>query len=319
MRRSSRRIFATEALAAARPARQRPTEVPSALPSALLACNNFGQQLMDRVRHIRVNRAVLALVAAASIRTAGAEHDHGGHGSHGGHGGHGGAAPEDSLGLTVTAGALAASYQSRLFEGTYQGARAGAAFARDRYEIGASFTGYRIVRNGRADHGLGDLLVHGNAMLVERGALSAGVHLMVMTPTGDDQLGLGMGHFMLMPAVWSGYAAGRVHASAMLGYGRGLGDASVHAEHAGGWPLVDPMSFSELTLDASAALAFARAWTAGAALHGALPTGDGDARMIAGARVSWRHGRVDAAGEVQAGVLGDPVRVRGVLSTSLHF
>jgi hypothetical protein len=116
---------------------------------------------MDRVRHIRVNRAALALVAAASIRTARAEHDHGGHAA---------AAPEDSLGLTVTAGALAASYHARLYEGTYQGARAGAAFARDRYELGASFTAYRIVRNGRADHGLGDLLVHGNATLVARGA-----------------------------------------------------------------------------------------------------------------------------------------------------
>ncbi|HWO20071.1 MAG TPA: hypothetical protein VNO30_14895 [Kofleriaceae bacterium] len=278
------------------------------------------------MRHARVSRAALALAvvlaAVAASPPARAEHDHGDHGGHGdqgGHGGHGAAGAEAALGVTVTAGALAASYHSRLYDGSYEGARAGAAFARGRYEVGAELAGYRIVRNGRAGHGLGDLHVHGSAMLVARGALSAGVHLMVMAPTGDDRLGVGMGHVMLMPAAWSAYAAGRARASVMLGYGRGIGDEGVHAEHGGSWPLVDPMGFSELTLDAAAAFAFARAWTAGVALHGALPLSAGDTRLLAGARVSWRAGRVDTAGELQAGVVGDPVRVRGLLSTSLRF
>jgi hypothetical protein len=270
--------------------------------------------------------AAAALAAAATAAApAWAGHDHGGHGDHGDHGGHGdpggrAAAPDaEPLGLTVTAGVVAATYRGTLYEGDYEGALAGAAFARGRYEASASMTGYRIVRNGRAATGLGDLMVHGSASLLARGPVSAGAHLMLMAPTGADQTGLGMGHFMLMPALWSAYAAGAARASASVGYARVLGDAGAHAEHGAAWPLVDPMAASELTLEVAGTLALARALAAGALLRGALPLEGSDARLLAGLRVAWRAGRVEVAAEGQAGVLGAPVRVRGLLSTSLSF
>jgi hypothetical protein len=143
---------------------------------------------------------------------------------------------------------------------------------------------------------------------------------MVMAPTGDAMRGLGMGHWMLMPAAWSSYATSIITLSGSLGYARGTGSANAHADHGGGgaWPLVEPMSFQELTYDASAMIAVARDFAVGARLLGAFPPDD-DARAIGAARVTWRAGRIETTAEAQAGIAGDPVRVRGLVSTSMTF
>jgi hypothetical protein len=181
-------------------------------------------------------------------------------------------------------------------------------------------TVYQLDRNGKTYRGMGDVMIHGAAQLYANGGFSAGAHLMVMAPTGDAMRGLGMGHWMLMPAAWSAYTTSIVTVSGSLGYARGTGSANAHAAHGGGgaWPLVEPMSFSEITYDASAMFPVARTLSVGARLLGALPTDD-DARAIAAARVSWRTGRIETAAEAQAGIAGDPVRVRGLVSTSMTF
>lgn len=222
--------------------------------------------------------------------------------------------------ITATVGALAASYRSRLYAGDYQGASLGVKVTHGRYEVAVRGLAYQIDRNGRTYRGFGDVMVHGAATIVERGSLAAGAHLMVMLPTGDDMRGLGMGHVMIMPAAWSVWSPAWGTLGGSIGYARGLGDESAHAEHNGGgaWPLVDPMSFSEITYDATAMLDVAHGLRAGVRLLGAVPIED-DVRAIGAARISWRAGRVETTAEAQAGIAGDPVRLRGIVSTAMSF
>lgn len=222
--------------------------------------------------------------------------------------------------LTASIGAIAASYRSRFYEGHYQGGSLGVAWSRGRFEVAARGIAYQIDRNGKTYRGFGDTKVHGAARLFERGGFHAGAHLMVMAPTGDAVSGLGMGHWMLMPAAWASYAQRVVTVNGSLGYARGIGGEDVHAEHGGGgWPLVEPMSFSEITFDAMAMVPVARSLAIGAHVLGAMPLDDDETRVIGGARISWRAGRIETLAEAQAGIAGDPVRFRGLVSTAMTF
>jgi len=176
----------------------------------------------------------MVLVVPAVAR---AEHEHGMH-------------SEPDAHAKVSVGAMAASYRSHLFEGEYQGAVVRASYVSRSFEIGASNALYRIVRNGKPDRGLGDLTVFGNANLFARGSSTGGAHVMAMLPTGDAMLGLGMGHVMLMPALWYAWTPDAGSLSVALGYSQAIGGGHVHAAHGGGgWPLVDPMTASEMIYD----------------------------------------------------------------------
>jgi hypothetical protein len=259
---------------------------------------------MDRVRNAGI---AIALVALAHAAYADHEHD-------------APARSRDDTSVTASAGVLAARYRSRLFEGEYSGATLGLAVRHRRYEFAARGAAYQIDRNGRTYRGFGDVMVHGAVTLVERDALAAGVHVMAMLPTGDEMKGLGMGHVMLMPAAWATWAPNAFALGGSIGYARGLGDEAVHAEHGGGgsWPLVDPMTFSEVTFDATAMYTLAHGLRTGARVLGAFPLDD-DVRAIGAARVAWRSGRVETTAEAQFGLVGDPVRMRGVVATAVRF
>lgn len=247
--------------------------------------------------------------AALSATTAYAEHDHGAP-----------ARAEDDSRIVASVGALAARYRSRLFEGDYQGGTLGGTYARGIFEVGVRGAAYQIERNGKTYRGAGDVMVHGAATLLERGVLAAGTHLMIMVPSGDAMRGLGMGHWMVMPAAWAAWSPSRFAFSGSLGYARGIGDDGAHAEHGGGsaWPLVEPMSFSEATFDATAMILLADELRAGVRILGALPTDD-DTRAIGAARVTWHTGRLETTAEAQVGIAGDPVRMRGLVSTAMRF
>ena len=253
---------------------------------------------MDRVRNARV---ALALVTFAS--TASADHEH---------------AARERDGVTVQLGLLAASYRSRLYEGEYTGALAGVAWRSGRYELAARSAAYQIDRNGRTYRGFGDAMIHGAVTVLAAPELAAGAHLMMMLPSGDDVKGLGMGHVMVMPAVWATWTPNALAIGGAIGYARGIGDAGVHAEHAGSWPLVDPMTFSEVTFEATAMYALAHGIRGGVRILGAVPLDD-NARVLGSARVAWRAGRVETTAELQLGIAGDPVRVRGVVTTAMRF
>jgi hypothetical protein len=267
-------------------------------------------------------RLVVLAVLVLAPGAAWAQHDQGhhGHGDHGGHGGHGQHEAVRGSSFSASVGVIAASYESMFFTGDYQGLAATGRWSRGRFGASLGVTGYRIGKNGKAVTGLGDLMLHGHATVLQAGRLSAGAVAMVMAPTGDHDAGLGMGHVMLMPGGWIHWAPGRLALAASAGYARGLGGGNIHAEHGGGaWPLVDPMTPSELTLGASGMVSLASALRAGVRADAAIPTGGEDARLFGGVRAVWTHGSVETTAELQAGLAGAPFGVRGLVEAAVRF
>src|SRR6185295_2173287 len=96
------------------------------------------------------------------------------------------------------------------FGGNYEGVIAGGDWSYDRFSAGASWAYYRMLRNGSEAYGGGDIVAHGTVALVQQGGVHAGVMGAVSVPTGDDAVGFGMGHTMLMPAAYGAGSFGRV-------------------------------------------------------------------------------------------------------------
>jgi hypothetical protein len=154
--------------------------------------------------------------------------------------------------------------------------------------------------------------------LIMRQRFHVGVVGGVSAPTGDDRRGTGMGHLMVMPAVYGMASRGIVTGTASLGYSRALGGDMDH-DH-GPWPLVEPMLMSEVSWSAGGDVAWTPAMSTGLHVGGGIPAGAaGETRVTAGARIAWHAGRVESAAEIQAGLAGDPFTVRGVVSTALSF
>lgn len=264
----------------------------------------------------------LAIVAGAAAPSR-ADHDHS-H-AHGGHAGHGspsgsGDPDGDASGFGASVGVRAAGYDARLYTGDYQGASVGAQWSRGRYAAAASLGYYRLQKNGKRVHGVGDAMVHGVAALWTERAVAAGVALGLSLPTGDDRAGFGMGHAMVMPSLWTRWTIGRFAVGGAAGYCRGIGGGSLHAEHGGGaWPLVDPMNFEELTGGVFGELELAGGLRAGASIGGALALDGGDHRAIAGPRIAWTTGRFTTTAELSAGLAGDPFTFRGSIDTAVRF
>jgi len=258
-------------------------------------------------------------------------HDPAAHASHGdGHAGHQAEHHGTLLGAhhrhahgssyTMSLGLIAARYDARLYAGDYQGVVAGVRWARGRFGAAATVPAYRLTKNGKVVRGLGDVMAHGHVTLAARGAVAAGLMLMMSAPTGDDHAGLGMGHVMVMPEAWVAWAIPTFALIGSVGYSRALGGDNAHAEHGGGmWPLVDPMNASELPYGTTAMYALAPQLAVGARLAGAIPLDDGDHRLYGGVRVAWSAGRIDTAAEILGGIVGDPFGVRGVVETSVRF
>lgn len=271
------------------------------------------------------SRIAIALVVLSWISQARAEHVHGamaeearGHGD--------GASQDDSPRSRVSIGLamFAASYSAYLYEGDYHGATVRAGWDRGWLGFGAELSAYRLSRNGQDLDGLGDVQLHAHATVFERGAVAAGAMMMASLPTGDSDGGLGMGHAMVMPELWAMVRRGRWDVSASTGYSRMLGGALAHAMHGGGmWPLVDPMTAEELTGRGAVMFELGRvidgALAVGARAQGAVPLDAGDARLAAGGRARWTHGRVTASIEVLRGWIGDPFGTRGSVEAAMAF
>jgi hypothetical protein len=129
-----------------------------------------------------------------------------------------------------------------------------------------------------------------------------------------------MGHVMLMGHGWGAALLGRTTVRGLIGYGRALGGAAEHAHHGGGaWPLVDPMTVSELIGAAGIERSLTRTLSAGARTGLALPLEAGETRVTLTARVAWSRGRYRTAAELGAGLAGEPFDLRGVITTSARF
>ncbi|HEY5920822.1 MAG TPA: hypothetical protein VIV11_04090 [Kofleriaceae bacterium] len=212
---------------------------------------------------------------------------------------------------------VAASYDSMLYVGNYQGIAAAVTWSNDRFAAGASTAWYRIEANGRSLYGFGDVVAHGQVRLVGDRHAGAGVMAAASAPTGDDRHGLGMGHPMLMPALFGTWHVDRVRLAATAGYSVALGGNDGH-DH-GMWPIVEPMNRSELTWSAGGDVAITPRIHGGVRLSGGVPIGDGDHRLAGGVRAGWTSGRFITAAELQAGLAGDPFNIRGVVSGSVSF
>lgn len=222
--------------------------------------------------------------------------------------------------VAVSLGLIASTYRSPLFEGTYQGAIAGARVSLGRVGAAVSLPAYHLVRNGASIDGIGDVMLHAHATLLERGTVTAGAMMMASVPTGDGDRGLGMGHVMLMPEAWATWVPSRFAVAVSAGYGYAFGGASAHAHHGGGmWPLVEPMNASEITFGGTGMFAVAPTLGIGVRAYGATPTSEGDTRLAGGARVVWIAGRLTTTAELLGGLVGEPFGARGMLETSIRF
>jgi len=221
---------------------------------------------------------------------------------------------------SASLGLLAASFSTQSFVGDYQGLTPGVHWAHTRFSAASGIGAYRLRKNGALYHGVGDLFVQGQAVLVGHHARSAGIVFAMSAPTGSQRDGLGMGHVMVMPALWGSWSAGEVTLAASAGYGHAIG-ASQDGEHPHGTgPIVDPMNMRELTWSATGEVSVARALRLGARLGGAIALEDsGVHRTVGVARAVWTVGRVDTSAELQLGIAGDPFIARGVIETALRF
>jgi hypothetical protein len=213
---------------------------------------------------------------------------------------------------------VAATYETMTYGGNYQGVLPSVRWSRPRYGAAVTAGYYRLEENGAKVYGFGDLTVHGNATLAGDSNASAGIVAGVTAPIGDGQRGTGMGHVMLMPALFGTYGLERFDFVATAGYSRAIGGHTDH-DH-GPWPLVEPMLMSEISWSAGADVHATRDVRIGGRFSGGIPVGaPGDTRVVGAARIGWHAGRVDSAAEIQAGLAGDPFNVRGVVSTALSF
>lgn len=250
---------------------------------------------------------LLFAIAIAVSGVAHAQHDHG--------------AVEHPHHATWSASAalIAARFSTPSFVGDYQGISPAAHWTSMRLAASIVAPLYRITKNGATDYGPGDVMAHGQLVLLGAHARAAGVALAVSVPTGSERERLGMGHVMVMPAAWASYGVGEAVFAGSVGYGRAIGAGGEHADHGGG-PLVDPMNFSELTWSATGDLRLARTLSAGVKLGGAVALGEaGTDRVSGGARVTWGTGRVQTTAELQGGFVGAPFEVRGVLASLVRF
>ena len=181
------------------------------------------------------------------------------------------ATPSSSFtaGVSLVAASFSPSQADNMFYGgNYQGVAAGPQWACDRFSAGASGSYYRLQRNGDEQYGIGDLSANAQVALVRQTTLQAGVLAAFSVPTGNEDLGFGMGHPMLMPAV---YAAARRadRVTGSFGYSRALTSGGhVH----GMAPLVDPMNMSELSWSIGGDVAIT-AGVRGGAFDGGVPVG----------------------------------------------
>ncbi|MBV8759719.1 MAG: hypothetical protein JO257_20690 [Deltaproteobacteria bacterium] len=230
---------------------------------------------------------------------------------------------DSSSGFTAGVSLLAASFSpsqadNMFYGGNYEGVAGGLQWATDRYSVGASGSYYRLARNGDEQYGVGDLSANAQVALVHQTDLHAGVLAAVSVPTGNENLGLGMGHIMVMPAAYVAARAGTIALTGSFGYSRALASGGhVH----GMMPLVEPMNMSELTWSVGGDVPITTGVRGGARFTGGVPIGAmaGTDRVIGAARIAWGSARVDTAVELQAGLVGDPFTIRGVVSTALRF
>lgn len=216
-----------------------------------------------------------------------------------------------------------AGFRTERYEGHYEGVFGRASGSYQRFAAAVSLPYYRILRNGLASTGLGDLTLSGRATLAgtRQAASQTGIGLAAMLPTGDSENDLGMGHVLLIPSAWARIRENGVTLELDLAYGRALATGTGHNHAPGKAPLVDPMNTSELEPMLSATIDMAAPLILRGGFYGGFPLGvdDGASRLLAflGLSLATKHVGTGIAGHVP--LLGDPFTGKLVLELWLSW
>ena len=255
----------------------------------------------ERIAALAVGLAGLA----AGHRGAAAQHNH----HHQGGGEEAAAAPSVTAMamLSLEVGTVEAFANDR----DYQSASVMASARHRQAELMIHLPYYRLELGPTWVDGVGDAHIEGrwhalSASGVLGGDLAGGVSFAVMPPLGDDDLGLAMGHWMLMAGTFGSYSSGRFSASGSLGWGGALG-GSGHAKHGGGvWPPVSPMNAQEIELSIAPQLGLGYGIGLGAGLSAAAPIGDGKLIGLVRVGATIALGRFEVGLGAGHGVAGHP-------------
>lgn len=231
--------------------------------------------------------------------------------------------PSGSAALPMRIGVAAsfASYRNEVYAGEYQGYFASTSYVHPWVSASLAFGGYRIVRNGRIDHGISDLALDVRAALARfKDELALGLELAATLPTGNADLGLGMGHVMLMPGVFMELQRPGLRLLVQLAYGRALvGDHRGHA--AGPAPLVNPMNRAEIEHVATLSYEFHTPLFALARVLGAVPiqAQGGRAREVLAVGLGATVSRFQLVAELHLPLLGQPFALKSQLGAVVSF
>ncbi len=219
----------------------------------------------------------------------------------------------------------AAGYRNSRYEGDWQGMAPTLGFNHPKLALMALLPMYRLSRNGRVGHGLGDLALALRVPVPRfaSGPFSAGFGLAATLPTGKASEDLGMGHVMLMPEFWFTHEVERVQWVGTLGFARALASAGGSHHSGGPKPIVNPMNLSEIDASLSSFVRLHERVSLKLGVYGAMPVGSanvvGVTRIIASSGLSVTVRGLELSAELQAPVVGAPFLARGVLQVGYRF
>lgn len=247
-------------------------------------------------------RSIASLAVLCAGHAAWAQHDHHHHQEHSSEQ-HAGTQPP--LNLHIGLSAEMGRVEAFASDVDYQGVALMVGATRGDFEFAGHAPFYRIDLGGaRVGSGVGDIHVEGRWMGLRRDGVQAGFALGVMPPFGDDDDGLGMGHWMIMTGALARWTGGRLSLAGRFGYNGAL-NGEGHAEHGvPAWPPVSPMNAHELALSGNATLAVARRVAVSVQLASAAPLGEGEFLALAGGGASYDLGRVQLGLGVRHGFVG---------------
>lgn len=265
-----------------------------------------------RAHAVAIAVAATVLLSATPVR-AQHEHHHGGPPASDGE-----PAPRGPGRFEVSLAMIGARFEQPLYVGDYAGLALGVGWRHGRIGVHAALPAYHLRKNGAAVDGVGDAMVGVDVAAYQRGRLSAGAALAITLPTGAALTGLGMGHPMLMPGLWLTRDGAQASVGVSAGWCGSLGTDPAHHEH-GAWPLVEPMTASELMADVHGDARVHGRLRASARVAIAVPLQGAANRAVGALGAAWRGRRADTGAELQAGLAGDPFTVRALLTTALRF
>jgi hypothetical protein len=237
-------------------------------------------------------------------------------------------APEHAASSTAPALAIAAGVRLEAATAAierrpidYQGLTLKLELTRGSLQLRAQAPMYRLRNSIRETWGAGDAIVTASWTAIARPWGVAGVSLPIGLPTGDVDEHLGMGHVMVMPAVFAALrASDELTLLAGVYYGRGLPELGGGGEHhhVGMGPYVSPMSAEELGASLRASQRVAPPMRLLVEAAAAQPFDD-DARLSLGAGLAYQIDGVGITAMIQAGALQAPFTARGVIDLSYPF